>query len=207
MDLALLQISPVEPVSLEEAKSFLAVDHDAHDALISALIKAARESAEVYCNRSFVQKKFQLSLDNWPLRARPWGLQVYGQVKLPRGPVLAVTEVNYLDADGALQTIDAEALHLKKATDPAVLSFLTPLPDVKPVPDAINIIYETGYQAEEPEEGEAIIAFPEQVKIAIQMLVRTMYDHRDDVVVGTIVSQLPRTSQYLLNDYRIFEFM
>jgi hypothetical protein len=39
------------------------------------------------------------------------------------------------------------------------------------------------------------------------MLVRTMYDQRDDYVKGMMINQVPQSAEYLLNQHRIFEFV
>ncbi len=50
-----------EPVTLQQAKQWLRVDHDADDALIGALIRAAREWVEHYTNTAFAQRELELT--------------------------------------------------------------------------------------------------------------------------------------------------
>lgn len=56
----------VEPVTLDVTKRFLRVSTSADDALISLMITAARESAEVFTNRAFITTRFRQSLDSFP---------------------------------------------------------------------------------------------------------------------------------------------
>lgn len=200
MDLALLYSSPTEPVTLEQTKTFLAVDHNEHDTLITALIKAARQRAEDYCNRSFIEKRYVLALDKFPRKTT---------LKLPRGPVQSIVSVKYIDAAQTEQTL---------ATDKYVLNQYSIPPSVVlkehfNVSDQVNsliIQYIAGYDKSDytAENNTApAFPFPEPVRTAILMMVRTMYDHRDDYVVGAAINQIPKHSEYLLKDYRIFEFM
>jgi hypothetical protein len=67
--MAALQIekpASAQPVTLEEAKTFLRVTLTDDDLLITALIEAATESAESFTNRSFCIKGFRQSLDSFP---------------------------------------------------------------------------------------------------------------------------------------------
>ena len=203
MEITLLYSSTVEPATLSEAKTFLAVDHDEHDSLISALIQAARERAEEYCNRSFVEKKYRLSLDTWPPRIPS---TMHASLRLPRGPVAEVVHVKYKNGE-TVETL-AESKYTFSSTQlPTILHFIDDLPPVPMAHNAVEIEYITGKYSNTPDtEGDEIIPFPEPVSTAIKMLTRTMYDHRDDMVIGAAVSQLPQSAEYLLKNYRVFLF-
>ena len=67
--MAALQIeiaASAQPVTLTEAKTFLRVSITDDDLLISTLIEAATEAAELFTNRSFCIKGFRQSLDSFP---------------------------------------------------------------------------------------------------------------------------------------------
>ncbi len=55
-----------EPVTLQEAKTHLRVDHDADDTLIMGLIATARRSCEFGARRSFVTQTREMALCAWP---------------------------------------------------------------------------------------------------------------------------------------------
>lgn len=76
---------PIEPITLDETKAFLRVEHDADDALIETQITSARESLEAYLNIAMVQRTMQFSHSFSESDPRI--------VSLPRWPVASVGTV------------------------------------------------------------------------------------------------------------------
>jgi uncharacterized phiE125 gp8 family phage protein len=76
----------VEPVTLSEAKDFCKIDIGSDDALITALITAAREMCEAYTGVGFVERELTAVLNN-----------SNGDIYIPYGPtveILSVTDEN-----------------------------------------------------------------------------------------------------------------
>ncbi len=101
--LALTVTSPAqtftEPVTLAEAQTFLGVPvlspiDAASDALIEAMITAARETAEIYQHRDLVRKQYDLRLDEF------WG----NEIEL-RPHLVSVDAVSYTDSGGTTTTL------------------------------------------------------------------------------------------------------
>jgi Phage gp6-like head-tail connector protein len=119
----LLEITPPveEPITLAQAKLHLRVDVADDDALITALITAAREKCEAEVHRSFVTRSYELHLNGFPFSNAPTISQLltseripclsYGRIKVPKPPLILITSITYLDNDGVPQTIDP-ALYL-----------------------------------------------------------------------------------------------
>jgi uncharacterized phiE125 gp8 family phage protein len=76
-----------EPITLAQAKAWLRVTHTDEDAIITALITAARQICEGYISKSFVERTVTAIVRN-----------DLGNVKLPYGPVGNITYV--YDVDG-----------------------------------------------------------------------------------------------------------
>lgn len=88
------------PIGLELAKSHLGVTHDEQDTLIKTHIEAAFEWAEERTGRAIASRDYLVTRDGFP--TSPWCL--------PLGHVTAIGSVQYLDADGVLQTWTASPL-------------------------------------------------------------------------------------------------
>jgi uncharacterized phiE125 gp8 family phage protein len=76
-----------EPITLAQAKAWLRVTHTDEDAIITALITAARQICEGYISKSFVERTVTAIVRN-----------DLGNIKLPYGPVGNITYV--YDVDG-----------------------------------------------------------------------------------------------------------
>ena len=76
--LKIITSAAVEPLTLEEVKLHLKVETDADDNLITSLITAARETAEVFTGRAIASQVLEYILDCFPdssdviYPVRPW---------------------------------------------------------------------------------------------------------------------------------------
>ena len=117
MGLSFVTAPAEEPVTLEQAKAQCRVDAADEDALIASLIPAARESVEHLLGRALMTQTLERTLDAFPA----------GAIALAMPPVSAVTSIQYIDTDGAEQTLAAELYVLDADADP---------PSVRPAPGA-----------------------------------------------------------------------
>ena len=92
-----------EPVTLDEVKKQCLVDSDDDDALLTRLIKAARSHVEKYCNARWAEQTLACQCDSFADFAR-----------LSEGPLKSVTSVQYVDAAGETQTLDAAVYEARK---------------------------------------------------------------------------------------------
>lgn len=126
-----------EPVSLAEAKAAARIDDElVHDRELLRLIQAAREAAESYTQRSIMPQTLTLYLDAFD-----------AVIRLPRAPVTSVTSVKYLDDAGVQQTLAASKYRVDLVSyQPRITpGFDEPWPITRPVTNAIEIEYVTGY--------------------------------------------------------------
>lgn len=151
-----------EPVSLAEAKLHLRVDHMEEDALIRALITAAREYVEMYTRRQLVTATWRLTLDCWPGCLRP-----------PRPPLVAVTTIAYRDSTEVLQVVDPTTYRVDTSREPGRILLTTGAswPVAAPVPGAVQVEYTAGYGAAS--------AVPATFKQAILLYTGDLYEHRE----------------------------
>lgn len=197
MNLVYKSISATEPVLLAEAKVHLGQVDNYYDDLIGSLIVAARERAETFTSRSLVDKTIIIMLDKLPE-----GLCL----KLPRGPIKAVSSVKYWDGT-EMKTLSAEKYTANIATDPGLLCFSGYIDDFVEKVNSIHIEYTVGWGSRTISGQSVVTPIPKAITNAILMMVRTMFDMREDMIKGTIVAKVPHNAEYLMKDYRIFEFL
>jgi uncharacterized phiE125 gp8 family phage protein len=189
-----IQTAPTtEPVTLAEAKAHCRVDVSDDDALITALIVAARQHAEAFTHRAIPSQVWDLKLDSFP-----WG-SWHAPIVLPMPPVTAVGSVTYLDPNGASQTWSSANYTTDfPSGDMAAPARIVPIygvtwPQTQRVINAVTVRFTAGYTTA-----------PEAIKAAMKLLIGHWYAHRETVVVGTISQQLPMAVEALLWPYKSF---
>ncbi len=184
--LTLVTPPTVEPVSVQECKDWLRVDHSADDALILALATAARHYCEDRQNRAYCSQTWKASLDAYPAAFSLW-----------RSPVVSVTSVQYVDTDGATQTLSSSEYTLDALSEPGrvVPAYNASWPSIRAVPNAVTLTFVCGYGA--------AADVPEIFKSAIKMYVADAYENRESIVVGPSVNRSPITVDMMLQPDRL----
>jgi len=88
----------IEPITLDEVKSFSGIDYPDHDDMLEGFIEAVRGAAEEYTGRAFIEQTVQMKMDYWPRTA----------VELPCPPLISVTKIVTLDEDDAETEYDSD---------------------------------------------------------------------------------------------------
>jgi uncharacterized phiE125 gp8 family phage protein len=185
MSISLITSPALEPVSLEEAKLFLKIDHDAEDELLNDLIKAARENGEQYTGRAFITQTLCAHLNlmkqsgscvnvAWYLN-RGWLTS-----RLPKAPFQKIVSVETLESHGTFQKMDLKKVHVNTALEPALA-----LLDVPWSPE-IKITYIVGY-------GDTPLSVPAGLRQGLLKSVADMYENR-----GTEKTVMDHLSGYRL---------
>ena len=224
MPLLLTQAPAEEPLTLAEAKIDMRVDEDFtdHDALIEALITAAREYAELICRRALITQKWQLTLDQFPAPnmnigsanwyGPQWGntpgplttLQIEGrsgsEIWLPVSPVQSIESVTYIDSLGALQTLANTEYKLDKISSPArvVPAYGKAWPSTRNEINAVQVNFTSGYGAQAD--------VPRGIRAAIIMHCKAHYEATFDEVTNAEYERRLRAVDALLQPYRVLVF-
>lgn len=181
-------VAPADPpVTLVEGKAHLRVDHSTDDTLITGLLTAATEYAEGYTGLAFVTQTWEQRED----------ANACLPLLLKRAPLIAITGVQYVDADGTTQTLSS-ALYRTVGVQPASLypAYSGSWPSVLYDVDALRITFTAGF-------GDADDV-PQALKQAVLMLAAHWYERREPVSVGAAVQDIPFTVKALLDQSRVF---
>ena len=175
------------PVSIDEAKVFLSVDHSDHDTLISSFIAAGVSRGEATTGTRFAEQTVQLWADHWS------DLEI-----LPIGPVSAVTDITFQDREGSEQTVPSEDYELVGA---GLSRSLRPSSgsgwpsDVLDETGAIGVTMTVGYSE-----------LPPSLVAAVLLMTGDLSAHRETASVGMPAGEIPMSMQVdtLLSQYRIW---
>lgn len=182
----------VEPLSLDEAKAHLRVEHAEEDDLIERLIAAARETVERQTGRALITQGFACWLDAWPA-------PVHGRisVELPRPPLQSVESVTLYDTADAEHEIVPEnyVVDLASSSGRIVLKSLTGLNPVLRAANAIAVAFTAGF-------GDAGEDVPEPLRQAVRLLAAHYYENRE---AANGNGALPLSVEALLRPYRVVQ--
>ncbi len=179
MALRQLTAPATEPVTRDEAKAFLRLEHDAEDAFINSLIKTSRLHIEAALGLALI-------MQTWRVTSRAGSLIPIALPLFPLGEVLSVATIDNND----MLTEIPEACWRADT-------------DGRPVTIAVDaefgarvaVDFSAGFGVS-PED------VPEPIKQALLLLIAHWYEHRDPVTIGTSSAKVPMTVSALLEPYR-----
>lgn len=176
-------------ISLAEAKAFLRVDsdYDDDDSYITSLIGVATNVVEQFTRRRLITQTYNIYYDEFP----PY-------MDLQVGNVASVTHVKYYDTDNTLQTLDTSQYDVDIRVKPGRIYQAEDgnFPDTYERANSVEVEFVVGSSASDVEDA---------IKQAMYIVIGRYYENRQDVVTGTIASELPLMVEHLLTPYRLLE--
>lgn len=172
MTLTLLTPPLAEPVGLAQAKAHLRVTFDAEDALIAALIVAARERVEAELGLSLVETDWRETRDRWDLDED-------GAATLARGPLIAVDAVERVVVGGLFAPVGFAA---ERGSRPGRVIVEAPPWSGLRSSGALVIDYRAGF-------GPAEADVPETLRQAVLALVAEAFERRGEAPVRLSVAE------------------
>lgn len=160
-----------EPVSIEEVKMHLKLDGDEEDSYLARLIEAARRVSERNTGRAYITQTWQYSFQ----------LRDFSRtIKLPKQPYKSITTLEYYDGvTYAWVAMTASQYKVLGMGDQGELMLLE-------YPGSIfRVTYQAGY-------GASSSYVPADLRAAILRRIATMYENRQDVVVGTVFAKMDK---------------
>tara|TARA_R110000868_G_scaffold46291_1_gene153002 strand:+ start:407 stop:988 length:582 start_codon:yes stop_codon:yes gene_type:complete len=176
-------------ITTDELKTHLRITFNDDDNYIVDLEKAAVRMVEEFTNLFLL-----------PTTGKQYGNTFNDLEILFKGPQYAdpefVNKVHYYQG-GAWVLLPQNQMEFVGAIQPARIygTSLFSNPTTDDVFQAWYGHYKVGYPT--------IADIPYPLKQAIKIIVSDMYENRQSVIVGKIVSEIPRTAQYLMNPFKI----
>lgn len=179
------------PVTLAEARAWCRIEADDtdHDTVLTRLLRAMASYAENLTARAFIERSLRLTLPGWP---------ACGEIELAYPPLIEVTSITYLDTDNAEQTLAADQYEVHDDREPALILpayNADAWPDTRGVRNAVRVNFKAGYAAVGSPTDEAAhqAGQPELLKLWIQARIATLFEMREQIIVGATVNPLPRS--------------
>ena len=184
---SILLIAPeIEPLSLEEAKTFLRVETSDDDGLIAALIAAARLHIESQTQLALITQSWRLAFDCWPR---------HGRIAVRPGPLKAVNAARVFDLGDNARAVDTRAFVPDFGA--SVLAFMPwSVPRTTRFAAGIEIDVTVGF-------GNAATDVPEPLRHAIRQLVAHWYDNRGLIAADAESAIMPASVAALVAPYRM----
>jgi uncharacterized phiE125 gp8 family phage protein len=187
--LTLIEEPSTEPVTTNEIKSHLNIEHSSDDTMLAMMGKAARRYVERRCNIAIYRQRWRQVIPAFPA----------GNIRLHKTPVQAAA-VWYQDENG----LDVEVTETGKwFLDPAIGEIVLIENETWPAgyfasewPGPVWVNFYCGYANP---TSSPLVVVPEDIKIAILMLVENMYEHRGSK--SEIQLYTNDTVEYLLAPY------
>jgi len=164
-----------EPITLAEAKAHLRLETNDEDALLSALIRAAREHLEGQTGLCLIVRPLRLYLDDWP------DTKV---IQIARGPVQTIETVTVYDALGEPVEADVAGYLLDGAARPTRL-ILPERPTTMRALNGIEIDFTAGF-------GESGADVPDTLKRALLLHVAAMFELRGALALDEQPGAVPQ---------------
>lgn len=181
-------------------KQLRIIDEDADSDLLTEYIKCAVEYIEQKTSHVFIETQYLFTMDRWPYMAVAGyapspSAPTNGVIEIPRGPLMSVQQIQYIDTNGILTTIDpatyiVDTLSLLGRIWPKRFTYW-PITDVMS-PNAVQITFKAGY-------GTAGL-IPFRAKQTIKFLVAHWNDNR--FPVGDVTNQIPHTLNSMINSLK-----
>lgn len=170
--------------SVANAKSFMRIIGDEDNDTISSMIMSAFTEANDRTNRNLVTATFELYLASFR-----------NEISLPKNPLQEIVSVEYMDMDNNYEVLESENYYVyeKHGVDTLVFTSYQAVPNHK---KAVRITFKSGYKSTE---------FPEDLKSWIRVKVSTLYEYREEFVLGTIVAKTSHVDS-VISRYKIRSF-
>lgn len=181
----------VEPVTIEEVKLHLRIDHSTEDLNLWGYVQAARVHVEKVLRQALITQTWDLTMDEFPA-------EDYIEVPLP--PLASVTSITYIDEDGDSHTFSSASYFVDTQSMPGRIvlndGYSWPADSLRAA-NGVTVRYVCGY-------GANYTYVPANFRAAVLLLTGHLYENRE--ATSSNVYELPLGVRQLLGTDRVFTF-
>ncbi|WP_210526374.1 head-tail connector protein [Rubellimicrobium arenae] len=168
---------PEPAITLENAKRAIRATDD-EDPLILSLIAAASERVEILTGRAFGPQTWEVISAGFPS----------GGIEYEWGPLVSVTSIEYLRADGTTGSVPLDDLDVVEASDCGFVRTLSTWPAARTSANAVRMRYVAGR------------GWTDTTRQAVRLLVGHWFKNRE--AVGDAQAELPLGASALIASVR-----
>ena len=181
----------IEPVSLFQARDHLRLEDGEQDELVVRCVKAARQHVERRTGRSLVRQQWRQYFDFFP-----------PTMFLEPSPVKEVERIQYVDTDGATQTLATSVYEFDEARQIIRLAYEQTWPSSRPHPNSVWADLWCGYYSTGDSPIRPLDNLPEDLTSAILLVTGELFENREQSVIGLTVTA-SRTFEMLIQPHRV----
>ncbi len=167
--------------SISDAKKFMRIIGDTDNDIIYSMIESAFSEANDRTNRNLVTATFELYLSKFT-----------SEIELPKNPIQEIVSIEYMDYNGEYVLLQSTNYYVwnNLGVDTLVFDYFPEVIDHK---KAVKITFKSGYLPTE---------FPKDLLSWIRVHVSTLYEYREEFILGATVSKTNHVDA-VLSRYKI----
>lgn len=180
-----------EPFTTAEAKDWLRVDHSNDDDLIASIIAGVRELVEIKTRRALIEQVLQAEWRTF-----------YHVGEVPRPNHLSIDTVWRIDEEGATELLtEGDDYYVRGLSQKEIYiptRYKVGGTDTGREYDGLRVEFTAGYDTgkDSPSDSDYRDAIPDALKAQMRRDIATIYEHRENFVVGHTVGELPDPGVY-----------
>ena len=154
----------VEPITVDELKTFARIDGTTEDTLIEGFIKATRQAAELYLGMALLRQTITMVMDEWPKVV----------LELPQPPLISVTSISTIDEDDTATTYSSSSYYVDTYAQPGrivIKDGASPPTNTDRYTAGFRIVYTAGF-------GTTASTVPQPIIEGLKLWTTAVYENR-----------------------------
>lgn len=176
-----------EPVSVKDFRTHIRSFEEDEDVAIGLYISAARRGLEEEYATALVPQQCVQRMDGFPVNC-------FGEIELRIAHVTSITSIQYVDTNGATQTLSPSMYAADIFKTPSRLrpAYGTSWPSTRLDMNAVTITFMAGYATP--------TAVPDPVKAMILKVAAELNDKREMTVTGATIAKIPGCEALMMTE-------